>query len=71
MCDTPNLLRYSFQTRKDLYDAMTSLTKEDCEIVINILRHTGEPFSENSNGVFFDLNQAKDETIDLLLQYFS
>lgn len=50
---------------------MTPLTKEDCEIVINILRHTEEPFSENSNGVFFDLNQAKDETIDLLLQYFS
>lgn len=70
MSGTPNLSRYSFQTRKDLYDVMTTLTREDCEIVIRILRHTGEPFSENSNGVFFDLNAAKNETIDLLLQYF-
>lgn len=71
MSDTPNISRYSFQTRKDLYESMTNLTKEDCEIVIHILRHTGEPFSENSNGVFLDLNQAKDNTIDLLLQYFN
>ena len=63
--------RYSFATRQDLYHHLKDLSREDCEIVVNILRHTGEPFSENSNGVFFDLNQAKDETIDLLLQYFS
>lgn len=71
MSDPPNLSRYSFQTRKNLYDAMTNLSREDCEIVLTILRQTGEPYSENSNGIFMDLNQAKDETIDLLLQYFN
>jgi hypothetical protein len=63
--------RYSFATRQDLYTHLIGLTKKDSEIVLNILRHTREPFSENSNGIFLDLNQAKDETIDLLLQYFS
>lgn len=63
--------RYSFQTRQELYQHMTNLSRHDCEIVVNILRHTKEPFTENSNGIFVDLLYAKDETIDLLLQYFS
>lgn len=50
---------------------MTELTREDCEIVLGILRQTNEPFTENSNGIFIDLQNVKDDTMDLLLQYFN
>ena len=63
--------RYTYKDRYRLYQHLQDLSKEDCEIVIRILHHTGDPYTENSNGVFVDLERISDEGIKLLLIYFT
>jgi hypothetical protein len=46
------------------------LSYEDNKIIVTILMYTHEPYTENSNGIFFDVEHAKNETIDLLIRYF-
>ena len=61
---------YTYKDRHDLYLLMTSLTEEDARYVFSVLKKNDDEFSENSNGIFFDINRVSDRTICELIMYF-
>ena len=36
------------------------------KLIFNVVRNCGEPYSENSNGIFFDLRNVSDSTLEKL-----
>ena len=61
---------YTYKDRHDLYQLMTDLTEEDTRYVFHVLKKNDEEFSENSNGIFFDMNRVSDRTMCDLVMYF-
>lgn len=63
--------KYYLEDRERLYLMIKYMeTSKHCEI-LRILKLLNEPFSEKSNGVFFDLETLTDETIDLIIKELS
>jgi hypothetical protein len=61
---------YTYKDKHDLYLLMTSLTEEDARYVFSVLKKNDDEFSENSNGIFFDINRVCDRTMCELIMYF-
>ena len=51
-----------YDSRKELLENMKVLSKTEKEDIFRILKRENEPFSENSNGIFFDLATIKNTT---------
>ena len=54
-----NLTREEYEERKTLIGDLKTLAKSEKEHVFRILKNCGEDFSENSNGIFFDVAALK------------
>ena len=61
---------YTYKDKYELYLLMTSLTEEDARYVFSVLKKNDDEFSENSNGIFFDMNRVSDRTMCDLIMYF-
>jgi hypothetical protein len=48
--------------RKKVFDAIKTLVKPEQESIFRIIRKSKETYTENSNGIFFDLSTISDET---------
>jgi dsDNA-specific endonuclease/ATPase MutS2 len=59
----------SYDERKRVFDTMRLLVKPEQEEVFRIIRKMKENYTENSNGIFFDLNMISDETFDQIKEY--
>lgn len=51
-----------YDSRKELLENMKVLSKTEKEDIFRILKTENEQFSENSNGIFFDLTTIKNTT---------
>jgi hypothetical protein len=51
-----------YDSRKELLENMKALSKTEKEDIFRILKSENEQFSENSNGIFFDLTTIKNTT---------
>jgi hypothetical protein len=51
-----------YDSRKELLENMKALSKTEKEDIFRILKNENEQFSENSNGIFFDLATIKKTT---------
>lgn len=51
-----------YDSRKELLENMKVLSKTEKEDIFRILKRENEQFSENSNGIFFDLATIKNTT---------
>jgi len=51
-----------YDSRKELLENMKALSKTEKEDIFRILKRENEQFSENSNGIFFDLTTIKNTT---------
>ena len=51
-----------YDNRKELLENMKILSKTEKEDIFRILKRENEQFSENSNGIFFDLTTIKNTT---------
>ena len=59
----------AYEERKTLFEHLKILVKSEYEEVFRILKKYNESYTENSNGIFFDVNLLKDETFAQLKEY--
>lgn len=61
---------YTYKDKHDLYLLMTGMTDGDARYVFGVIKKNDDEFSENSNGIFFDINRVSDRTLCELIMYF-
>lgn len=59
----------SYDERKHLFELMKLLVKPEQEEIFRIIRKEKENYTENSNGIFFDLLLISDETYNQIKSY--
>jgi len=57
-----SISKEDYDSRKELLENMKALSKTEKEDIFRILKNENEQFSENSNGIFFDLATIKKTT---------
>jgi pyruvate/2-oxoacid:ferredoxin oxidoreductase beta subunit len=59
------------EERKKVFDAIKNLVKPEQESIFRIIRKSNEKYTENSNGIFFDLSTVSDETFYQIKDYLT
>ena len=59
----------SYEDRKKVFDTIKILTKPEHEDLFRILKKTRENYTENSNGIFFDLQTVSEECYLKIKEY--
>jgi hypothetical protein len=57
-----SMTKEEYDSRKELLENMKALSKTEKEDIFRILKNENEQFSENSNGIFFDVATIKKTT---------
>ena len=65
----PTLSKQEYESRKQLADELKGLMKEEYEEVFRIIKRSGVAYSENSNGVHFDLTSVNEECVDQISKF--
>ena len=58
-----------YDERKALLEEIKNLPKLEHEKIFKIIKDTSADFSENSNGIFFDISKISPDTFDALKKY--
>jgi ribonuclease HII len=58
-----------YENRKLFLEDLKTLTKDEHEEIFRIIKRNQVEFSENSNGIFFDLVSISSEIFQLLQQF--
>jgi hypothetical protein len=53
-----------YEERKLFAEKLTNLVKSEYEEIYRILKRANEPHSENTNGIFFNINEISADTFD-------
>jgi len=64
---TPEKQRY--EERKQFLEDLKTLVRSEHEEIFRIIKRADVEFSENSNGVFFDVNSVQDSEFEKLKAY--
>ena len=67
MVETEDL--YSYDLKKQLLEDLKMLNKSEQEEVFRILKLNDGIYSENSNGIFFDVTKLSDSLFEKLLKF--
>jgi hypothetical protein len=59
----------SYDERKTIFETIKVLAKPEQEEIFRIIRKLKVTYSENSNGVFFDLASISDESFEQIREY--
>lgn len=59
----------SYEDRKKVFDNVKVLVKPEQEEIFRIIRKTKENYTENSNGIFFDLSTISEDTFNQIKEY--
>lgn len=59
----------SYDDKKRVFEDIKSLARPEQEELFRILRRMKEPYTENSNGIFFDLTLISDQTFEQMKEY--
>ena len=59
----------SYTDRKQLFDNIKILVKPEQEEIFRIIRKMKENYTENANGIFFDISLLSDETLHQIHEY--
>ena len=62
-------IKMTYDQRKQMFESMKVLVKPEQEEIFRILRKMKEQYTENSNGIFFDLSVLSDSTIQQIQEY--
>ena len=60
-----------YEQRKQMYEKIKNFNKTEQEELYRILRRCNEDLSENKNGIFFDLMNLRQTTIDEIQVWIS
>lgn len=66
---SPTLSAADYEQRKQLLEDLKLLDKSEYEEVYRLIYRDGVEYTENSNGVFFDLTLVAYETFTKLVQF--
>ena len=69
MSDAPTLTKEEYEQRKQILEDFKTLVKEEYEEVFRIIKRNGVTFTENNNGVHFDLCGVNQPTILQLISF--
>ena len=58
-----------YERRKDFFKEIELLSRPELEELFRILRHEGGEYSENSNGIFFDITSLPDSIFNALWKF--
>jgi hypothetical protein len=61
----------SYEQRKLFFENLKVLVKSEYEEVFRILKKNHEEYTENSNGIFFDVNAVSQITFDQFQEYMN
>lgn len=61
----------SYDERKKVFDTIKLLVKPEQEELFRIIRKTKETYTENSNGIFFDLSIISEDTFIQIKDYLN
>ncbi len=61
----------NYEERKKVFENIKVLEKPEHEEIFRIIRKMRENYTENSNGIFFDLTLVSDETFDHIKEYLN
>jgi hypothetical protein len=59
----------TYEERKRIFDTVKVLVKPEQEEIFRIIRKTKESYTENSNGIFFDLSSISDKAFIQIKEY--
>jgi hypothetical protein len=59
----------SYDERKHIFDTIHALVKPEQEEIFRIIRKYKVAYSENSNGIFFDLSSVSSDAFDQIKEY--
>lgn len=69
MTSVPNSTKQAYETKKTLLEELKLLSKEEYEEVFRIIKRGNVDYTENSNGVFFDLAHCSDDVCEKLEKF--
>jgi hypothetical protein len=69
MSAAPTLSKEEYEQRKQMLEDFKLLDKEEYEEIFRIIKRHDVPFTENSNGVHFDLCLTTQETIEQIVKF--
>lgn len=61
----------NYEERKTLFENIKILVKSEQEEIFRLIRKTKENYTENSNGIFFDLATISDESFSNIKEYIN
>ncbi len=59
----------TYEERKKIFENLKVLVKSEQEEVFRIIRKTKDNYTENSNGIFFDLASVSDDAVTQIKEY--
>ena len=62
-------MTYSYEERKNIFEHIKVLVNSEQEEIFRIIRKTKENYTENSNGIFFDLATISEFTFVQINEY--
>jgi hypothetical protein len=63
------MVEVSYEKRKILAEEMKELSQDQFHEVFRIIKKASVSYTENSNGIFFDLSKMDDEVVQSLAEY--
>lgn len=61
----------SYEERKKVFESIKMLVKPEQEELFRIIKKNKENYSENSNGIFFDLSLITNDTFEQIKEYLN
>ena len=61
----------SYEKRRMFFENLKILVKSEFEEIFRILRRNKEDWTENSNGIFFDVSAVKEDTLHQFTEYMN
>jgi hypothetical protein len=61
----------SYEKRKQFFENLKILVKSEYEEIFRILKRNREEYTENSNGIFFDVNTVGETCFQALQEYMN
>lgn len=61
----------TYEERKQIFEHIKLLVKPEQEEIFRIIRKTKDSYTENSNGIFFDLASISDDAFNQIKEYIS
>ena len=64
-------MTYNHEERRKLFDNIKILVNSEQEEIFRIIKKTKENYTENSNGIFFDLSTISESTFVQINEYLN